>query len=407
MSRTSVRKLSLVAAATLVAAAVAAGSAGADAGRGSSGGCASGQRKAGRDICVARGDDEATQLLATVRQVVAEQPIRGVVFGVWRDDEEILTGALGEALANVPASRRDHFRLGNAAETIEATILLSLVDDGVLSLDDTVSEYFPDLPNADTVTVEMLARSTSGYQDFVTTPAFSAQFEADPFKFWTPEETLDIAMANPPLFAPGTSWAFSDTNFVLLGRVLEEASGKPYEELIQEIIFDEVGMPESDFTTSAAIPEPTLHVYSNERGNYEEATYWSPSWVTFGATATSDLADMGKWTRALGEGDLLSKKSHDLQVGDENVGLGPLTEATHYGMGVLIAQEWILTNPQVDGYTGVIAYFPAEQLAVVIYASFAQGGEISVQYAAEVYNALTAVLTPDNQPELQTCPRGC
>ena len=232
------------------------------------------------DVCVKKGDDLATQLAAAANEVQTTKPIAGVVYGVWIDGKPVVTGALGEALSKVPASRADHFRLGNIGESMMTTMLLELVDQGKLSLDDPVSKWFPDLPSADQVTLDMLGSSTSGYADFVTTQEFNDKFESDPFQFWTPDEVLAIAMKQPMTFAPGTSWGFSDTNFVLLGNILEKATGTPYGDLVQKLVFDKAGLKNTTYTTSAAIPDPTLHAYSNERGKYEETTYWSPSWAT-------------------------------------------------------------------------------------------------------------------------------
>jgi D-alanyl-D-alanine carboxypeptidase len=269
-----------------------------------------------------------------------------------------------------------------------------------------VSKWFPQYPNADKVTLQMLASSTSGYPDFVTSDEFVKRFEADPFQFWTPEETLDIAMKLPMVFEPGTSWAFSDTNFVLLGQVITKATGTPYEKLIKENVYDKVGMPNTRYSTGATIPEPTLHAYSNERGVYEETTYWSPSWVTYGATATSTLDDLARFSTAWGKGTLLSKQSHELQTGPENVGKGPLTANFYYSMGSANANGWTLTNPQADGYTGVISYFPPKKATVVVYATFRQGGDSTVQYAGIVFNEMAAIIAPDNPPNISTCPRG-
>jgi D-alanyl-D-alanine carboxypeptidase len=369
--------------------------------------CARGQdRAAGGDICVARGNATAKELLAGVREVVAANPIRGVVFGVWIDGRAILTGALGEALPGAPATRRVNFRIGNTGEAIMTTALLRMVDRGDLSVDDPVAKWFPDLPEADAVTLRMLASSTSGYADFVTTEEFGTAFDANPFRQWTPAEVLAIAMKQPPLFAPGTSWAFSDTNFVLLGEIMAKASGMPYGRLIRSLVLDPVRMRGTRYTTTSAIPSPVLHAYSNERGKYEEATYWSPSWATHAATLTSNLSDMGRFARALGEGSLLTEESHELQVGDGNVGLGPLTEERTYGMGVGISHGWIAANPQVDGYTGIVSYYPPKKAAVVVFAAFAPGGDIGTHYAGIVFNRIGEILAPESPPNLTTCPRG-
>ena len=369
--------------------------------------CATGKPAPNGDICVARGNRLATEVLGDVRDVYRQQPIAGLVFGMWVDGKEVLTGALGEQVPGVPTTRDVHFRLGNTAETIMGTLLLRMVDEGKVRLDEPVSKWYPNLPEADQVTLQMLGSNTTGYADYATTQEFNTRLHANPFQHWQPDELLDIAMRQPTLFPPGTSWAFSDTNTMLLGQILEKVSGKPYADLVKAQILDPVGMANTSYPSTSAIPDPVLHSYTNERGMYEEATFWSPSDFPNNGSVVTTLADLGKWTRALGKGTLLSKRSYDLQVGDQNVGLGPLTADFHYGVGVAYAKGWIFTNPQFDGYTGVIGYLPAKKTAVVVASTFAPKGDISVQYGAAVFDRIAETVSPANAPHLTVCPRGC
>ena len=361
----------------------------------------------GDDVCIARGNAMATQLLDAVREVDRSKPIQGLVFGVWIDGKQVLTGAMGQQVAGVPTTRAVHFRLGNTAETMMTTLLLRLVEQGKIKLDDPVAKWYPNLPESGQVTVRMLASSTSGYPDYATTDEFNTRLHANPFEPWTPDELLAIAMKQPPVFAPGTSWAFSDTNFVLLGQILEKATGRPYPELVKAQILDKVGLPNTSFPTTSAIPDPVLHSYTNERGVYEEATYWSPSDFPNNGSVVTTLGDLGKWTTALGTGALLSKKSFDLQTGRQNVGLGPLTANRYYGMGVVHVNGWIFTNPQFDGYTGVLGYLPAKKATVAVASTFGPKGDITVSYGAAVFNRIAEILSPENAPNLTVCPRGC
>ncbi len=121
------------------------------------------------------------------------------MFGVWIDGKEVLTGALGEQVTGVPTTRDVHFRLGNTGETMMTTLLLRLVDQGKLALDDPISKWYPDLPSADQVTLQMLASSTSGYADYATTDEFNTRLHANPFQKWEPDELLAIAMRQPPV----------------------------------------------------------------------------------------------------------------------------------------------------------------------------------------------------------------
>ncbi len=369
--------------------------------------CDEGTRAKGDgDVCTA-GTREAKEILDAARGVFADQPINGLELGVWKDGEQVVTGALGEALPGVPATRADHFRIGNVTESFTTTLLLMLVEDGTVSLDDPVSKWYPDLPEADAVTLEMLARSTSGYPDYVTNDAFVDVLDADPFQTFDTQQLLDFAFSQPVVFSPpGSSWAFSDTNFVLLGAILEEAGGKPVGEQLESRILDELDLSETLYTTSAEIFPPVLHGYSAERGAYEDSSFWNPSWIVNTANMSSDLADMGRWARALGEGELVSTKLHELQIGDENVGLGPLTETLYYGMGSGISNDWIVNNPQIFGYTGIVAYLPEEKTAVVVVATPKQGYVPGYHYAADVFNAMADVIAPDRPPNISVQPRG-
>ena len=340
-----------------------------------------------------------------MRTLKDENPIHSVVFGVWTKGKEVVSGTLGEALPGVRATRRDHFRVGNVQEAVLTTRLLQLVEEKKLSLDDKLSKYMPDFPQADEVTLEMLARSTSGYADFVTSDEFATAFEDDPFRQWTPDEIIDIAAGLPPEFPPGTSWAFSDTNFVLLGQVIEKLDG-PINEQYQQPIYNEIGLTDTRVTPTAEMLSPVLHSYSAERGANEDATFWSPSWVPNAGDMSSNLSDMAKWAAALAEGTVLSKKSHEIQFSDELSGVGPFTDDLYYAMGFVVAKGWVINNPQIDGYTVVVAYHPATKTAVVVSATITPDAPPGYHAAALVFNHITEIVSPDDLPDLSVQPRG-
>jgi D-alanyl-D-alanine carboxypeptidase len=98
------------------------------------------------------------------------------------------------------------------------TILLRFVDQGKLSLSDKLSKWYPNLPNADKITMQMLADSTTGYNDFVTTSEFNTALHADPFRQFRVPDLLAIAMSKPPLFEPGTTGRFRTPTSCCSGR---------------------------------------------------------------------------------------------------------------------------------------------------------------------------------------------
>jgi len=114
---------------------------------------------------------------------------------------------------------------------------------------------------------------------------------------------------------------------------------------------------------------------------------------------TSTLADLGKWAPVLGTGSLLSEKSHESQVGPGNVGLGTLTKSLYYGKGVGVASSWILTNPHCAGYSGIVGYYPAEKLSVVIFSTPGMGNSDGPNYSQSVFVEVTKILTPDSVPK--------
>src|SRR5262249_24977774 len=149
-------------------------------------------------------------------------------------DRTLVRVAAGESMAGVPANLRMHFRIGSIAIPYVIDLLLQLQDRGRLSLADPVSNWLPNLPNADRVTLRMLANSTSGYADWIQeTPAFVATLFADVFRQWQTTELLEIALARPLLCEPGTCFHYAHTNFVILGMVIEDVTGKPVANLLR------------------------------------------------------------------------------------------------------------------------------------------------------------------------------
>jgi D-alanyl-D-alanine carboxypeptidase len=345
------------------------------------------------------------KITRTVRSLMERYPLRSTLFGVWINGRRLASGALGESQPGVRATTRDHFRIGNVTESFTTTLLLRLLDQGRVRLEDPLSRWFPNLPNAGQVTVGMLARSVSGYSDYVTTPRFERAFAANPFRTWRPSELIRIAFSRPPLFAPATSWAFSDTNFVLLGEVLRRVGGMPVERLLRRQILSRLGLRQTAMRFDSDIPAPVMHGYSKDRGRYEDSTHWSSSWDPYTGNMISTLNDMGRWTRALGTGSLLSPQSHALQIGPQNVGLGPLTASMYYAMGFGVINGWIAANPQLTGYNGVVSYLPAKRTAVVVFVTQGPKGKPSVAYASAIYNRLGALLAPEQRPNLPVCPR--
>ena len=155
-----------------------------------------------------------------------------------------------------------------------------------------------------------------------------------------------------PVFSPGTSFRFSDTNFVIEAKVLEKATGKTVGALMSKGIFEPLGMKNTTLPETAATPDPVLHADTNERGVWEDSTYWDPSWTWYAGGMRSNLDDLRTFLEALGTGKLLTKASHEKQLARPTVQPDP---DRYYALGVPVVDGWVFTNPNLVGYRGALA----------------------------------------------------
>ena len=163
-----------------------------------------------------------------------------------------------EAGEERPPPADTHFRIASVTKTMTAAVILQLAQEGKLSLDDPVSKYVPDVPNGDHITLAQLLEMRSGLYSFTDAPELATSMDDDPTKVWTPQELLDIAFAQPPNFAPGAEYEYSNTNYVLLGLIVEQLDGQPLATVFEERLFEPLGMTDTllPAATSNAIPEP-------------------------------------------------------------------------------------------------------------------------------------------------------
>ncbi|MDJ0382481.1 serine hydrolase domain-containing protein [Streptomyces sp. G-G2] len=349
---------------------------------------------------------EAKQILDIARQALKDLDLNAVVLRVNRDGREVVTGALGQSMTDVPATADMHFRAGSVAIVYLGVVLLQLVDEGKAGLDDPVSRWVRGVPHGDRITLRMLGSSTSGLHDYVTDPKFIAALYADPFRQWTPAQLEAISTAHPLWYPPGTNWSYSHANFVILGAALEKISGTPLATLLQQRVTGPAGLADTRSETTPVIQEPVLHAFDAERGTYEESTFWNPSWTTApGAVLTTHICDLARSAEVIGTGQLLPAKSFATQLDPGTVGLGKavgdcsatvclvMSAARHFGLGVIVENGWILTNPSFTGYAAVQAYLPAEHLAIAV--STTTGAKSPAGNTSQtIAHRITAALTP-------------
>ncbi|MFE0605420.1 serine hydrolase domain-containing protein [Streptomyces sp. NPDC058892] len=317
--------------------------------------------------------------------------LTAAMAGVWVDGERVSAAAAGETMTGFPATTDMRFRIGSVAIPLMTTELLRLVDEGRVTLDDKLSRWRPDLPHADEVTLRMLASASAGYADYVTDDAFIDALYENPFRHWTGEELVRIAMSRPMARPPGSGFAYSHADWVLLGDIIARVEERPLGEVMREKVLEPMGLTQTDISSRAEIPPPVLHGFDNERGVFEDSTYWDPSWtVAEGAVMTSTLEDMAKSFTAIGEGKLLTPQSHKAQ-------LTPVVKIkgnAWFALGLPVENTWILQNPSFAGYAGTVAYLPSRKLAIATVATQGRGSTVR-NASSNVLQAIAAHLAPE------------
>ena len=321
---------------------------------------------------VAPDDPRSQQITDLVAKAAPELHLQSVVFGVWDGDREIARGSI-DAPSVQPATAVDaRVRVGQPMEAMLGTVLLQLGAEGKIDLDAPVAKYVPNLVNRDRITPRMLANSTGGTPDYVPDPAFVARVSANPFTGYTFDELLGYAQQKPPLFAPGTNWAYSHTEIAALVQVLEAASGQSLEDLMASRIFGPLGMTASSAHQNNAIEQPAFHAFTNQRGVYEDSTYWDPTWG-FNGGMNASVADLGRWLRALNSGELLSPADAKESLAPVTAGLGQLTDQRYFAYGSLVSGGWIVGNPSLNGYQGFTAQHRDPSVTIVVWSTAAPG----------------------------------
>ena len=312
----------------------------------------------------------------------SKQDVKAVIVRVTIDGQEIVTEALGESMTGVPATTDMHFRNGAVAISYVSTLLLRLVDQQVVTLDDPLATWLPDLPDADQVTLRMLANMTAGYPDFVQNPKLSQAFYADPVPAVDPRGA-DRASASrrrgssrrgptgttrtPTTSSWDRRWRRSPasrwTSPCRSRCSVRWACATPSPGRRRR-------SPSRCCTPSARSGARRSASPPARASTRSRPTGTRPGRFAQGAIQTTDIVDMTTTAVAVGEGTLLSPASHQAQIAPDLLGFGAplegcptchtLDETYNYGLGVVLSGDWILQNPLFAGY-GAVTGLPARR----------------------------------------------
>jgi D-alanyl-D-alanine carboxypeptidase len=225
-------------------------------------------------------DEEALVDIINTGMTAQRQP--GLIVGIWIPARGSLVRAFGtsDLASNAPMQVDDHVRIASITKTFMAVATLQLVDDGRLSLDDTLSNYVEGVDNGNRITIRNLRSMTSGIYDFTSDDRFLKDFTDDPLMSFAPQDVLHILKRHKPAFGPGEKVSYCDTNYILLGMIVEKVTGEPVQTTITEKILKPLGLRHTSFPTAPAIPEPFARGYyasDDGKGEFKDYTATNPA----------------------------------------------------------------------------------------------------------------------------------
>src|SRR5215217_6297840 len=328
-----------------------------------------------------KGGEQATKadLGTALRKSFKESDAPGVVAAV-QTPEYTWVRALGVAdrASGEPMTPEVHHRIGSVTKTFTATLLLKAADKGLLSLDDPIDKYVKGVPNGDKITLRQMSDMTSGIASYTEDKQWVKEWSSDPTRVWKPEELAQIGIKDSPLFEPGTGWFYSNTNYVLLGLVLEQVTGKPIGELYREQIIESLGLKNTYFPDPAdsSIPDPHAQGYTLQGKSSGEkpidSTDWSPSVAWTAGMMISTVDDLLVYGRALGTGKgLLSPEQQSERLDSFVSDVPPLNQPPlkgdlAYGIGLGKDHGWVGHNGEIPGYNTYLFYHPDLDAVLVV-----------------------------------------
>ncbi|WP_312160663.1 serine hydrolase domain-containing protein [Phenylobacterium sp.] len=305
-------------------------------------------------------------LEARLERAAGQMQVQALGAALARPDGSLWTQT--HAAAGPPPSR---FFWASVGKAYTASAILQMVEEGKLALDAPVGRWAPNLPNAAHVTIEDLLAHTSGLYSFQE----DAGLRADP-GYKSPETLLNVAAAHPALFCPGAAWSYSNTGYVLLGRIMEAVDGKPYDQALTGRIVERLELRETTILAPRQVPADMAPPAGAET---EDLT--TP--YAAGAVAAS-AADVVRFWRAL-----MSNRLHGAQATAGRLArlypMAGVSPASFYGQGMMVSDLALADPAASDTWIGHAGGLP--------------GAKAMVAYSLEKQAYVAVALTGEGSPE--------
>ncbi len=313
-------------------------------------------------------EDAAAALAATLSDT-------GIPGGAIEIRHDGVTGSSAAGLSDVAddtaVSVDDRFAYRSITKSFTGTAVLILVGDGLIGLDDPVSDYVASVPSGDEITIRMLLAMRSGLANYSATDTVQQLLGADPTRTWTDDELLSAAFAEPLSFTPGTSYQYSNTNTVLLGKVLEQVTGQSWSEVVDEKVLQPLGLSGVAYDADrSGSPTFALPYAASADAAPDELPEISDTLFSAAGGLSGTVSELFSWAQTLGEGTLLDADTAAARVADPSSTSSdeqsPLYDA--YGLGIGILDGWVGHTGVGVGYQALAMYDPGtgDTVAIVL-----------------------------------------
>jgi D-alanyl-D-alanine carboxypeptidase len=312
-------------------------------------------------------------------QVMASTSIAGMAGAVWMGDKVWKrAGGYADLAQKTPYDPAANVRIASVTKSFTATAVLQLVDAGALKLDDVLEKFVPGIANGATITMRNLLGMTSGIYDFTSNAAFNTRFDANPDMPWTFADTLAIIKANQPLFAPGTDIAYCDSNYSILGEIIQMVTGKPARTVIADSIAAKLSLTHTFWPADSAIPAPHPNGYvpqgldpakpnqafDNTAHPPKVVNAVNPAVAAGAGAMISTLDDLKIWGREIAEGRLLTPATQAERLKARRFNGAPVNLG--YGLGCERVNDFTGHNGAIYGFSTVVFRYPPADLTLAV-----------------------------------------
>jgi D-alanyl-D-alanine carboxypeptidase len=343
---------------------------------------------------------KAKRLKQALDSAIAQTKAPGVIAGVWVGNRG-WTAVRGSTVRGrtIRPTRSDHTRIGSVTKTFTGTLILKLVDRGKLRLDDTIDRWFPAVPLADQITISDLGTMSSGINTYTANQSIVNRYLTHPRTVWNPLTLIAGGVDLPRKFAPGQGFFYSNTNFVMLGRIVEMVTGNPIAQVMRRRIFKPLKMRQTSYPYSLALPKPFWNGYTDQGATTANpvlnSTHWSPTFASSAGQIVSTLGDMRRYTKALGNGSMLKPSTQRARLVPNPFSMAG---GRQYDFAIGKDHGWLTHVGEVPGYNTQIAYLPKKKATIVVLTNTDISNSDGSSPAPSLVSPLAAVVAPNHVP---------